>query len=60
VLPALEPEIVKLDMTLMRDVHWVRTRQKLIRSMTSLCKGDAAFNAGLLKRVQVAPVIGHL
>jgi EAL domain-containing protein (putative c-di-GMP-specific phosphodiesterase class I) len=34
----LEPEIVKLDMTLIRDVHQSRTRQKLIRSMTGLCK----------------------
>ena len=35
---ALEPEIVKLDMTLVRNVHEVRTKQRLIRSMTSLCK----------------------
>lgn len=35
---ALEPEIVKLDMSLVRDVHLVRTKQKLIRSMTQLCK----------------------
>jgi EAL domain-containing protein (putative c-di-GMP-specific phosphodiesterase class I) len=35
---ALEPEIVKLDMSLVRDVHQLRTKQKLIRSMTSLCK----------------------
>jgi EAL domain-containing protein (putative c-di-GMP-specific phosphodiesterase class I) len=35
---ALEPEIVKLDMSLVRDVHQQRTKQKLIRSMTSLCK----------------------
>jgi EAL domain-containing protein (putative c-di-GMP-specific phosphodiesterase class I) len=34
----LEPEIVKLDMSLIRDVHLSRTRQKLIRSMTDLCK----------------------
>jgi EAL domain-containing protein (putative c-di-GMP-specific phosphodiesterase class I) len=34
----LEPEIVKLDMTLIRGVHQSRTRQKLIRSMTALCK----------------------
>jgi EAL domain-containing protein (putative c-di-GMP-specific phosphodiesterase class I) len=34
----LEPEIVKLDMTLIRDVHQSRTRQNLIRSMTGLCK----------------------
>lgn len=34
----LEPEIVKLDMTLVRDVHVNSTKQKLIRSMTSLSK----------------------
>jgi EAL domain-containing protein (putative c-di-GMP-specific phosphodiesterase class I) len=34
----LEPEIVKLDMSLIRNVHRSATRQKLIQSMTSLCK----------------------
>ncbi len=34
----LEPEIVKLDMTLIRDVHASATKQKLVRSMTQLCK----------------------
>jgi EAL domain-containing protein (putative c-di-GMP-specific phosphodiesterase class I)/CheY-like chemotaxis protein len=34
----LEPEIVKLDMTLVRDVHQSATKQKLIRSMAELCK----------------------
>jgi EAL domain-containing protein (putative c-di-GMP-specific phosphodiesterase class I) len=34
----LEPEIVKLDMTLVRDVHKQKTKQKLIRSMAALCK----------------------
>jgi EAL domain-containing protein (putative c-di-GMP-specific phosphodiesterase class I)/CheY-like chemotaxis protein len=34
----LEPEIVKLDMTLVRDVHQSATKQKLIRSMAGLCK----------------------
>jgi EAL domain-containing protein (putative c-di-GMP-specific phosphodiesterase class I) len=32
----LEPEIVKLDMTLVRDVHLNSTKQKLVRSMTQL------------------------
>jgi len=32
----LEPEIVKLDMTLVRDVHKNSTKQKVIRSMTAL------------------------
>jgi EAL domain-containing protein (putative c-di-GMP-specific phosphodiesterase class I) len=34
----LEPEIVKLDMSLVRDVHQSETKRKLIRSMTQLCK----------------------
>jgi EAL domain-containing protein (putative c-di-GMP-specific phosphodiesterase class I)/CheY-like chemotaxis protein len=37
-LAALEPEIVKLDMSLVRDVHRSDLRQRLIGSMTSLCK----------------------
>lgn len=35
----LEPDVVKLDMSLVRDVHASATKQKLIRSMTSLCEG---------------------
>jgi EAL domain-containing protein (putative c-di-GMP-specific phosphodiesterase class I)/CheY-like chemotaxis protein len=34
----LEPEIVKFDMTLVRDVHQSATKQKLIRSMAELCR----------------------
>jgi EAL domain-containing protein (putative c-di-GMP-specific phosphodiesterase class I)/ActR/RegA family two-component response regulator len=34
----LEPEIVKLDMSLVRNVHKSATRQKLIQSMTALCR----------------------
>ncbi len=34
----LEPEIVKLDMSLVRDIHKNPTKQKLIGSMTKLCK----------------------
>jgi EAL domain-containing protein (putative c-di-GMP-specific phosphodiesterase class I) len=34
----LEPEVVKLDMSLVREVHVSPTKQKVIRSMTSLCK----------------------
>jgi EAL domain-containing protein (putative c-di-GMP-specific phosphodiesterase class I) len=33
----LEPEIVKLDMSLVRGVHSSLTKQKVIRSMTTLC-----------------------
>jgi EAL domain-containing protein (putative c-di-GMP-specific phosphodiesterase class I) len=35
---ALEPEIVKLDMSLVRNVHQSAIRQRLVESMTSLCK----------------------
>jgi EAL domain-containing protein (putative c-di-GMP-specific phosphodiesterase class I) len=34
----LEPDYVKLDMSLIRDVHLSATKQKVIRSMTDLCK----------------------
>jgi EAL domain-containing protein (putative c-di-GMP-specific phosphodiesterase class I)/ActR/RegA family two-component response regulator len=33
----LEPEVVKLDMSLVRDVHLQPTKRRLIRSMTELC-----------------------
>jgi EAL domain-containing protein (putative c-di-GMP-specific phosphodiesterase class I) len=34
----LEPEIVKFDMALVRDIHRKPTEQKLIRSMVALCE----------------------
>jgi EAL domain-containing protein (putative c-di-GMP-specific phosphodiesterase class I) len=34
----LEPEVVKLDMTLVRDIHKEPVKRKLIRSMASLCR----------------------
>jgi EAL domain-containing protein (putative c-di-GMP-specific phosphodiesterase class I) len=34
----LEPEIVKIDMSIVRDVDRTPTKQKLVRSLTSLCK----------------------
>jgi EAL domain-containing protein (putative c-di-GMP-specific phosphodiesterase class I) len=34
----LQPEIVKLDMSLVRDVDKQPVKQKLVRSMTTLCK----------------------
>lgn len=34
----LEPEIVKLDMSLIRDAHQNSTKQKVVRSMTALAK----------------------
>ena len=33
----LEPEFVKLDMSLVRDVHQNSTKRKIIRSMVQLC-----------------------
>ena len=33
----LEPEFVKLDMSLVRNVHLSAVKQKLVRSMTALC-----------------------
>jgi EAL domain-containing protein (putative c-di-GMP-specific phosphodiesterase class I) len=33
----LEPEVVKLDISLVAEVHKSPTKQKLIRSMTDLC-----------------------
>jgi EAL domain-containing protein (putative c-di-GMP-specific phosphodiesterase class I)/ActR/RegA family two-component response regulator len=33
----LEPEFVKLDMSLVRDIHQTPTKQKIVRSMVSLC-----------------------
>jgi EAL domain-containing protein (putative c-di-GMP-specific phosphodiesterase class I) len=33
----LEPEFVKLDMSLIRDVHTTPMKQKIVRSMVSLC-----------------------
>lgn len=35
---SLEPDVVKIDMTLVRDIDKNMTKRKLVRSMTSLCK----------------------
>jgi EAL domain-containing protein (putative c-di-GMP-specific phosphodiesterase class I) len=34
----LEPDIVKLDMTLVRDVHKTPVKRKLVASMTQVCR----------------------
>lgn len=34
----LEPDVAKLDMGIVRDVHLLPTKQKLIRSMADLCR----------------------
>jgi EAL domain-containing protein (putative c-di-GMP-specific phosphodiesterase class I) len=36
--PVLEPEVVKLDMSLVRDIHFSKMKQKLVGSMATLCK----------------------
>lgn len=51
----LEPEIVKLDMSLVRDVHNSRTKQKLIRSMTSLSQ-----DMGMLVVAEGVEAVGEL
>jgi EAL domain-containing protein (putative c-di-GMP-specific phosphodiesterase class I) len=33
----LEPEFVKLDMSLVRDIHQIETKQKIVGSMVRLC-----------------------
>jgi len=33
----LEPEFVKLDMSLVRDIHEAPTKRKIVRSMVALC-----------------------
>jgi EAL domain-containing protein (putative c-di-GMP-specific phosphodiesterase class I)/ActR/RegA family two-component response regulator/Tfp pilus assembly protein PilZ len=35
---ALQPDVVKLDMSLVRDVHESATKQRLVRSMVSVCE----------------------
>jgi EAL domain-containing protein (putative c-di-GMP-specific phosphodiesterase class I) len=34
----LEPDIVKLDMALVRDIHLQPTKQTVVRTMTTMCK----------------------
>jgi EAL domain-containing protein (putative c-di-GMP-specific phosphodiesterase class I) len=34
----LEPEVVKLDMSLVRDLHLSLTKQKLVRTMITMCR----------------------
>jgi EAL domain-containing protein (putative c-di-GMP-specific phosphodiesterase class I) len=42
-LAQLEPEIVKLDMSLVRDVHVNDTKRKVVKSMTQLAREIGAF-----------------
>lgn len=34
----LEPDVVKLDMSLVRDVHKIKIKQKLVRAIATLCR----------------------
>jgi EAL domain-containing protein (putative c-di-GMP-specific phosphodiesterase class I) len=34
----LEPDVVKLDMALVRDIHKLPTKQRLVQSLTALCR----------------------
>jgi EAL domain-containing protein (putative c-di-GMP-specific phosphodiesterase class I) len=34
---SLEPEFIKLDMSLVREIHDDRTKQKIVRAMVNLC-----------------------
>jgi EAL domain-containing protein (putative c-di-GMP-specific phosphodiesterase class I) len=56
---ALEPELVKLDMSLIRDVDKSTTKQKLVRSMAGLCKdlGIAVVAEGIETVAERAMVI---
>jgi EAL domain-containing protein (putative c-di-GMP-specific phosphodiesterase class I)/CheY-like chemotaxis protein len=38
-LSQLEPEFVKIDMSLIRDVHCDRTKQRIVSSLIQLCHG---------------------
>jgi EAL domain-containing protein (putative c-di-GMP-specific phosphodiesterase class I) len=37
-LAELHPEVVKIDMTLVRDIHLEPTKQRLVKSMVGVCK----------------------
>ncbi len=51
----LEPDIVKLDMALVRDIDRSPTQQKLVRSMTSLCHemGSLVVGEGVETRAEL-------
>jgi EAL domain-containing protein (putative c-di-GMP-specific phosphodiesterase class I) len=55
----LVPEVVKLDMSLVRGIHEDGVRQKLVRSMTSLCHemGMLVVAEGVETRAELDSVI---
>jgi len=50
----LEPEVVKLDMSLVRDIHLQPTKRTLVRSMVSLCA-----DLGLLLVVEGVEIVAE-
>ncbi len=56
----LEPELVKLDMTLVRDIDQSPTKQKLVRSVASLCKelGMMVVGEGVETRAERDVLVG--
>jgi EAL domain-containing protein (putative c-di-GMP-specific phosphodiesterase class I)/CheY-like chemotaxis protein len=52
---SLEPEVVKLDMSLVRNVHQSAVRQRIVGSMVSLCK-----DMGMRVVVEGVQVAGEL
>jgi EAL domain-containing protein (putative c-di-GMP-specific phosphodiesterase class I) len=56
----LEPELVKLDMTLVRDIDQSPTKQKLVRSVSGLCKelGMMVVGEGVETRAERDMLIG--
>jgi EAL domain-containing protein (putative c-di-GMP-specific phosphodiesterase class I) len=55
----LEPEIVKLDMSLVRDVHTNGTKRKVVRSMTQLAReiGAMVVAEGVENEDELATVV---
>jgi EAL domain-containing protein (putative c-di-GMP-specific phosphodiesterase class I) len=56
----LEPDVVKLDMTLVRDIHRSPTRSKLVASMVELCHelGTTCLAEGIETDDELEHVIG--
>jgi len=55
----LEPEVVKLDMLLVRDIDTQPKKQKLVQSMVSLCKemGALVVAEGIETAAEAATVV---
>jgi EAL domain-containing protein (putative c-di-GMP-specific phosphodiesterase class I) len=57
---SLEPEFVKLDMSLIREVHDNRTKQKIVRAMVTLCHdmGKQIIAEGVETRAEYDALVG--